>query len=499
MARALYKGNLQRASIVLILLLAAFVRFHALAQDLRFQSDEALFATFARNAALNGDWLFHGALDKPPLILYAMAVSMSFAARGSLDTLLDFDARQGEFAARVPNTFASLVLVAVMYAWVKRLSSNRTVALIAALLTACSPLLAAFSASAFTDILMLLGVTAALWMSAAKRPLWAGVWLALGFFSKQQALYYVPLVILMLVVTRKNEAPSYHYIRRMAAQAVVLLFPLIIAIALLLVWDSARAEPTGLLALAAANNAPNGLAALADIPARINLWLAYGSHLLGTPPITAVLMLMAFAAFVARPTRLDALLWGFIALYSLVHWVVAFNIYDRYLLVVLPLYVVLAARGIGWSMKFRAWRALQANKPLRMALILVFALLLLGGAWHASEGNIIGERTDDTILDLATFLNSQTLGAIIYDRWLGWELDYYLGQWTEKRKVYYPTPQMLVEDALLQLDPAPRYFVAPLERPYQAWINALATAGFGVSLVYDTPPYLVFRLIPPPR
>ena len=76
-----------------ILCLAAFLRFHALAQDLRFQADEALFATFARDAALNGAWMLPGALDKPPLTFYAMALSMSFAARGSTDTLLDFDAR----------------------------------------------------------------------------------------------------------------------------------------------------------------------------------------------------------------------------------------------------------------------------------------------------------------------------------------------------------------------------------------------------------------------
>ncbi|MFN8371501.1 MAG: hypothetical protein U0694_01290 [Anaerolineae bacterium] len=49
-----------------LLLLAAFLRFHALAQDVRFHADEALFATFARSsAALDGQWLFPGALDKP--------------------------------------------------------------------------------------------------------------------------------------------------------------------------------------------------------------------------------------------------------------------------------------------------------------------------------------------------------------------------------------------------------------------------------------------------
>jgi hypothetical protein len=72
-----------------------------------------------------------------------------------------------------------------------------------------------------------------------------------------------------------------------------------------------------------------------------------------------------------------------------------------------------------------------------------------------------------------------------------------LGQWTDKRKVYYPTAQILVMDALLQTDRAPRYFVAPVGRPYQAWIDALAAAGFNPSLVYDTSPFVVYRLVPP--
>ncbi|MBZ0303039.1 MAG: glycosyltransferase family 39 protein, partial [Anaerolineae bacterium] len=199
-----------RIAILLILLLAAGLRFHALGQDTRFHPDEALFATFARGAAVNGDWLLHGVLDKPPLTIYADALSMMVVGVTTLpDGVLTLDAHRGEFAARLPGTLASLVLVAVMFPLTRRLYPRAGVfpALAAMLLMALSPYALAFSATAFTDGLMLLCLALALWMSAAGRWGWAGFWLAVGFGCKQQALLYVPLVAAVLWIARQTD---YH-------------------------------------------------------------------------------------------------------------------------------------------------------------------------------------------------------------------------------------------------------------------------------------------------
>ncbi|HLU11718.1 MAG TPA: hypothetical protein VK003_18735, partial [Oceanobacillus sp.] len=71
------KQNQALFFLVLILLVGVALRIHALGQDRRFHPDEALYSTFARSAALNGDWLLHGSLDKPPLTIYASALSMT--------------------------------------------------------------------------------------------------------------------------------------------------------------------------------------------------------------------------------------------------------------------------------------------------------------------------------------------------------------------------------------------------------------------------------------
>ena len=103
----------------------------------------------------------------------------------------------------------------------------------------------------------------------------------------------------------------------------------------------------------------------------------------------------------------------------------------------------------------------------------------------------------DGIDRVAAYLNERALGAIVYDRWLGWELGYYMGAWSDKRRVYHPTPRTLAADAVQQRDPAPRYFSVPNDAPYAAWLRALSDAGFDVQIGLRLPLFTVYELIPP--
>src|SRR5690606_25751643 len=149
-----------------------------------------------------------------------------------------------------------------------------------------------------------------------------------------------------------------------------------------------------------------------------------------------------------RETILDVVLLTYVVAYGLLHWLVAFNTYDRYLLPLLPPVILLAARGMGYM--FMSVRARHVV-PLRYATVGLFTLALLFPAIEASERRgLVGTLYRDyTGIDqLADYLNAQPVATVIYDRWLGWELRYYLGQWHDKRMVYYPTPELLVRDAL---------------------------------------------------
>ena len=135
-------------------------------------------------------------------------------------------------------------------------------------------------------------------------------------------------------------------------------------------------------------------------------------------------------------------------------------------------------------------------------MLLAGALVLTLAATAWSAGVTPGALNEDSrdysgITDAADYLNAQTLGAVVYDRWLGWELGYYMGQWTDKRRVYYPTPDQLVAGALALDDPAPRYLVAPSTQPVADWLDALRAAGFSVDQAYQQEGFVVYRLIPP--
>jgi hypothetical protein len=133
-------------------------------------------------------------------------------------------------------------------------------------------------------------------------------------------------------------------------------------------------------------------------------------------------------------------------------------------------------------------------------ILIVIGLLGILPALDAANGRVPagGDQGKHAGIDaLADYLNGKPLGTIIYDHWLGWELGYYIGTWSDKRRVYYPTPAALAADARLQPDPAPRYFPVPADQPVTPWLDALRSAGFIVSLVYDDGRFRVYELIRP--
>ncbi|MFN8451800.1 MAG: hypothetical protein U0521_25215 [Anaerolineae bacterium] len=177
---------------LLIIALSAAIQFHALAQDTRFYPDEALFSTFARHAALGGDWLLHGDLDKTPLSIYASAVSMSFVAAQPANGVLDFAPRLGEFAARLPGALAMITLTAFTCVLAQRLYHDRATAAWATVRRLLA-LQRGLRRDRLHKPLMLALAGLSLLLAARGRWLWSGAAMALAFASKQQALYLLPL------------------------------------------------------------------------------------------------------------------------------------------------------------------------------------------------------------------------------------------------------------------------------------------------------------------
>jgi len=482
---------------LLIILLAAALQFHMLTVDARFHPDEAFFMTFARNASVNGDWMLAGSLDKPPLSMYTSAVSMMFVGVTADDNgVLQLDSHMGEFAGRLPNVLYAILLVALMMRLAHALYQQRTVTLFAGLLTATSPYLLGFGATAFTDMSLLFWGTLTIWLTVTRRYGWAGVALGLAFWSKPQAVFFVPLVYAVYLYYRKEEACLFPT-RMLSAVGVILL---------LCLWDNARPD-NSVFILGTLNNSPDSLlASPAMYLPRLLEWGKFGAWLLGHPLMTLILSGVAIVGGIwtwvnrDRYRWIDALLWLYVVGYIGLHTVLALNQYDRYLLVILPLMVLLVAWGLSnlsrnlspryWSGTFSPnalGRGLGGGVVFISTLITLSASIPIGG----------DAGTYDGIDDLADYLNSKPVATVIYDRWLGWELGYYMGQWTNKRRVYYPTPAELVDGALALDEVGDRYLVAPDDKPVEAWLTALKNVGFGVDVDYQQNNFTVYRLSVP--
>lgn len=485
-------------STTLLLLLAALTSTIALAHETRFHADEAFYMNIARNAAIKGDWLFiTEPLDKPPLTFYTNALSLTlFAVDKDENGVLFLDIRKGEFAGRLPSLLMSILLVAVCYRLALNIMKNRYVAFFAGLLVVSSPFRTAFGATAFTDMPMLLLATLALWMAVEKRIGWSGVFFALSIAAKPQSIFYLPLLIGLAQIVRTARLPSAGQLKRFFV-------PVIIVVALMWIWDVWRAASGGMsfYALGQANYTQTMLTPFSEYPERLQLiWMTI-KYLFGHWWLTIVFWAIGFAGFIRKPSWMIALLWGWITAFLGIHTVLTLNTFDRNFIVLLPVGSAVVGYGVLWALQ-RTTQSLSLHSKsyqdgvLRgwgLRLILLLPLLTINiAAPIGSQG-----QRYDSMIEFAEYLNSKPIATVIYDPYLDWELDYYMGEWTNKRRVFYPTPDLLVRDALALDEIGTRYLVLPQDKDATEWAGALQEAGFTVNFDVQIGRFVSYAIVLP--
>ncbi|MCD4812149.1 glycosyltransferase family 39 protein [bacterium] len=171
----------------LILISAFFVRFTHFGIH-RFHEDEALYASWGIRIFEHYDLLLNGAsgVDKPPLLFYLQAIAYLFFGIT-------------ENAARIPNLIAGVVSVSLIYKIGKYYFNEKT-GLVSAWLMAISPLHIAYSNTAFTDMTMVMLGLAGIAAMTSKRFALAGVLVGLSLATKQFGVFWVPLIIVLLML-----------------------------------------------------------------------------------------------------------------------------------------------------------------------------------------------------------------------------------------------------------------------------------------------------------
>lgn len=437
-----------------------------------FHADEALFAGWSRLIAVWRDpLLLTQAVDKPPLLFYLQA--LFYPLFGPV-----------EWAARMPSFIASLLMIPLTGQLTRRLTGDAAAAVIAALVIAVSPLAVQFSATAFSDSVLVFWLMSALYSVSRpvsnetprlSGPFVGGLLFGLALATKYQALLFAPL---LAGVAWFSGYQVRAWIRSLAGMGIV--------IAVLLLWQIARPAAGGLIALQWINIGGLRVAHSWELSPRLGeaarLWRwALGWTTLALAAVGMIGTLVSSRAR-GRVRPIDALLALHIFAYVLLHWLWAVPIWDRYLLPILPLVAILIGRVVSW-----VWSAVGHLQPINYAVAVLFVVLSLAHlpiASAARDGRFpIGgmPTADGGAAALAGLLKDVPYGTVLYDHWYSWHWRYQLFD----SRVYlswFPHADALLADLDAFADSGPaRYIALPASPAAGPVIRHLLAGGYRIE------------------
>jgi len=439
-----------RLVLLALLLLALALRAAPLTAH-RFREDEALYASWALLTAEDPP-LISVPVDKPPLSVYLLA---------GLFRLLG----PSEAVARLPNLFASVASIALLYAIGRRVY-DRPTALIATALYAASPFAILFAPTAFTDPLLVVWTLLGLWAALARRPLLAGFALSLAYATKQQSVLLVPLLVIASVWPGASgfgfRVSDFGF--RIIPQLSLGFLPVF---GLVTWWDALRwrVQPSfwdrSIITYGGLELLPPSA-----WPERLADWARLLSYIFASPLLNGLLLLglpiLLWTAMrhhaprtthhAIRNTHYDLLLITYIIAYLFLHLVLSFQVWDRYLLPLVPLLCLLLARIVRGISDF-GFRI--SNLPFSRLVVIIMACALVPSAYLGATSRLpVGSDHGayDGIERLAAYVRTHLPSdAILYYHWLGWHYGYYL-YGASLKMIWYPDPKSLAAEVATHPD-----------------------------------------------
>jgi len=461
----------------------------------RLHPDEALYGYWGFLILSGRDpWLATVPVYKPPLLPYTTAGSLALLGRS-------------ELAVRLPGLMAGLATVGLTDRLAWRLYRDRLTGLVAMATVALSPFTVLFSATGFTDPLMVAWGLAACVVAAEGQTGWAGLLAGLAFATKQTGIAWLPLVgWLLLVQTARHRLA----VRELAYSAAGFLA----VIGLVVLWDQGRIAQGATGFWTAGVTGYGGLRLIwpAEEALRVRAWTDWLHHILGSRLLEVGLLAGAVALVVRGvrwqdwPALVDLVLIGFCLAYLMVHWLWAFPVWDRYLLPLVPLVGILLGRvtsllGHTGRKEREEHRRTRRNFALFATLAVFIGALGLAAGQAVAGGVPVGAGLPayDGIEKVTDFLRDLPEGTVLYHHWLGWEYAFYLFD-GPLYLAYWPTPAWLAQDVLAFGETGPRYVVFPAWEPSARVEAALAEVGYYLVPVFrardadGTLRFIVYRI-----
>jgi len=491
----------QRWGLVGLLLLAWALRLPPALEN-RFHADEALYGYWGLLIGRGRDpWLAMVPVFKPPLLPYLVAgAELLFG--------------NSEFAVRLPGLLAGLATIPLAAALSYALYRDRWAALGAAAGVALSPFAILFSATAFTDPLMVaLGLGASL-AAARGRLAWAGLLAGSAFAAKQTGLIWLPLIVGLQILNTKSQTPNRQISKSptsnlqspisnpqsrkafLISHSSFLISFFSVAV-LVFVWDRIRAAQGAASFWRLGVVGYGGLRLIwpQELWTRLAGWVGLARYFFASPVVSAALLvglsLLVWRAIVrhpyARESLTDLLFISSSLVYFLLHWLWAFPVWDRYLLPLIPILSILLGRTLTLAASYP-----QSPISIRSLSFIIyhlsFVILLLLPAWNAAHSRypVGGDHgAYDGIDRIVAFLRALPEGSVVYQHWLGWHYADYLFD-GPVYVAYWPTPAWLARDVQAFGTREPRYIAFPSWESPARVEQALAGVGYTLAPVLTT-------------
>jgi hypothetical protein len=204
--------------------------------------------------------------------------------------------------------------------------------------------------------------------------------------------------------------------------------------------------------------------------------------------------------------RVDLVLLAYVLGYMVLHVIVTFQTWDRYLLPILPLVTILAARGV---LAAQRWLVLGRKRATAQIPLTIGAVALVAwGSWLGVSGKLpVGSDHGafDNLGEVVAFVRERPPDARIYQHSLGWYFDFYLFDAPQERPWWENSLKLadLASQAARTSTAREQWLVLTgSEDPVEEGIPA-ALAGWGLTLreeqaIYrrdQTLAFTVYRII----
>ncbi len=440
------RGEERYALALCLLVCLGFTLSLRLLDRFPLREDEAIYSVWALHFWRQDPLFLTVWPDKPPLFLWTLALIFEWWGASPA-------------AGRLLNIMLTLLTALVIGATARRLWGKPS-ALLATALYLLNPFAMSFAPTIYTDPMLVFAGQVALWLALTGRSLGAGIWLAVAIMTKQQGLFYAPLIGLALWHGQPSNVRRWYWF---GLGALLVLAPI-------LYWDSLRwAVAPSPWDLGVRNYGALQLVAPVEWLARSRAWGALLWYftaswtcwwLVGVIFLGAVgyrlRALWPLALCSLQRLGQSPILWltawgvGFLLLHS----VTSIQRWDRYLLPLVPIFCLLVTWAIHqWCRALSAaWAAVSPRRLWLGALLgllwlLPPALTASAGGWpiggdHGAYGGLAAA--------LAWLQQQPVQHAILYEQKLGWQAEFYLYDQLASgayERRWFPTALYLADNA----------------------------------------------------